>query len=81
VPDEVVRKVLQFITRGEFESVVSDWDRLRALGIVENDETIDYDLVLKILGLASRGKFLKNAILRFVIQEFRDDLRNKLHRY
>jgi hypothetical protein len=37
VPDDVVRKALQHLTREEFESIASDWDKLRALGVVGDD--------------------------------------------
>jgi len=39
---------------------------------------VDYGLALKILALASKDEYLRNAILRFVVQEFRDDLRRVL---
>jgi hypothetical protein len=78
VPNNVVRKALEFLTREEFESIVSDWDKLKALGLIDERGVVDYGLALKILGLASRDEYLKNAILRFVVQEFRDDLRRML---
>ena len=56
VPDEVARKALQFITRDESGSIVSDWDRLRALGVVGSDGTIDYGLALKILAASFEGR-------------------------
>jgi len=39
---------------------------------------VDYGLALRILSLATRDEYLKNAILRFVVQEFKDDLRRML---
>jgi len=78
IPEDVVRRALQHLTRPEFESIVSDWDKLRALGLVKEDGAVDYGLVLKILAVASRDEYLKNAILQFVVQEFRDDLRRML---
>lgn len=74
IPDDVIRRALQYLSREEFESIVSDWDKLRALGLVREDESVDYSLAFRIIALASRDEHLKNAILRFVVQEFRDDL-------
>ena len=62
----------------EFEAIVSDWDKLRALGVVREDGIVDYGLALKILALAARNEYLKNAILQFVVREFREDLKKML---
>ena len=78
IPNDVAKKALRYIGKEEFESIVSSWDRLRALGVVRGDGVIDYGLALKILGIASRDEYLKNAILNFVVREFRDDLRKML---
>jgi len=42
---------------------------------VREDGVVDYDPALRILFLAIRDEYLRGAILRFVVQEFRDDLR------
>ncbi len=55
-----------------------DTDRFRALSILRDDGTIDYSLALEILAVARDDEYLKNAILRFVVQEFREDLRKML---
>ncbi|RLG86769.1 MAG: integrase [Thermoprotei archaeon] len=78
VPGDVVKKALRYLGKEEFESIVSSWDRLRALGVVRGDGVVDYGLALKILGIASRDEYLKNAILNFVVREFRDELRKIL---
>jgi len=78
IPEDVVRRALQHLTRSEFESIVSDWDRLRALGVVREDGVVDYGLALKILALAAKDEYLKNAILSFVVREFREELRKML---
>ncbi|MEM4976916.1 MAG: integrase, partial [Desulfurococcaceae archaeon] len=51
---------------------------LRSLGIMRDDGTVDYSLVLEILSIARSDEYLKNAVLRFVIQEFREDIRKML---
>ena len=73
-----VRPLLKLLTREEFERLVSAKDRLRALGIVRDDGTIDYSLALEILAIAKDDEYLKNALLRFAIQEFREDLKRML---
>jgi len=78
VSDSVLLKILQHLTQREFEQVVSARDRLRALGILREDGSIDYGLALEILALASQDEYLKQAILRFVVQNFREDLRKML---
>lgn len=55
-----------------------DDDKLRAPGILRYDGTVDYGLALEILAVARSDEHLKNAILRFVVQEFREDLRRML---
>jgi len=78
VPSDVVKRALRFLTKPEFESIVSEWDKLKALGIVRDDGVVDYGLVLRILAVAAKDEYLKNAILRFVVENFREDLRKML---
>jgi len=66
------------LTREEFENIVGARQKLRAMGIVRVDGSVDYSLALEILAIAKGDEYLKNAILRFVAQEFRDDLRRML---
>jgi len=42
ISDDVVRRAPQHLTRSEFESIVTDWDRLKALGVVREDGVADY---------------------------------------
>ncbi|MEM1639953.1 MAG: hypothetical protein QXJ69_07805 [Desulfurococcaceae archaeon] len=62
----------------KFESLVSAKNRLRSLGIMRDDGTVDYSLVLEILSIVRSDEYLKNAVLRFVVQEFREDVRKML---
>ncbi|MEM2261506.1 MAG: hypothetical protein QXK24_03540 [Ignisphaera sp.] len=58
---------------------------LRSLGILRDDETIYYSLILEIVNMVRGDEYLKNAILRFVVQEFKEDIRknawDKLHKH
>jgi hypothetical protein len=53
-------------------------ERLRAVGIVRKDGSIDYGLALQLIALASGDKYLKQAILRFAVEHFKEDLRKML---
>lgn len=78
VKPEYVKPLLKLLTREEFESLISAREKLRALGIVRDDGTVDYSLALEILAIAKDDEYLKNVILRFVAQEFREDLKKML---
>ncbi|MEM1664534.1 MAG: integrase, partial [Zestosphaera sp.] len=78
VDPEYIAPLLKLLTQTEFESLVSAKNRLRSLGIVRDNGTVDYSLVLEILSIARSDEYLKNAVLRFVVQEFREDIRKML---
>jgi hypothetical protein len=78
VPDDVVRRALHYLDESEFNRIVQGFDRLRAVGIVRDDGSIDYSLILQAVALASRDEYLKQAILRFTVEHFREDLRRML---
>jgi intergrase/recombinase len=78
VPDEVVYRALQLLDEGEFNEIVQGVDRLRAVGIIRDDGSIDYSLILQAVALASRDEYLKQAILKFTVENFREDLRKML---
>lgn len=77
VPDEVVGEAIKLLRKEEFDNTVGEWDRLKALGIIKGD-TIDYSLALEVIALASRDEYLKNAILTYVVKEYREELRRML---
>lgn len=78
VKPEYVKPLLKLLTREEFEKLTTARERLRSLGILREDGTIDYSLALEILAVAKDDEYLKNALLRFVVQEFREDLKKML---
>jgi DNA-binding transcriptional ArsR family regulator len=77
-PDEVVSKAPQYLEERKFHEVVKGVDRLRAVGLVREDGSIDYSLVSQILALASRDEYLKQLMLRFVVDNFREELKKML---
>ena len=78
VPDEVVSKALRYLEEREFQEVVKGFDRLRAVGLVREDGSIDYSLASQVLALASRDEYLKQLMLRFVVDNFREELKKML---
>ncbi len=78
VRPEYIKPILKLLTKEEFEKIVGARQKLRAIGIVKDDGSIDYSLAIEILAVARGDEYLKNAILRFVVQEFRDDLKRML---
>jgi intergrase/recombinase len=78
VPDDVVSKALQHLDEGEFNDIVGGLDRLRSIGILRVDGSVDYSLILQAVALASRDEYLKQAILRFAVENFREDLKKML---
>ena len=52
--------------------------KLMAAGILREDGTVDYAAALEVLALASRDEYLKQAVLRFAVENFREDLRRML---
>jgi hypothetical protein len=78
IPDEVVYRALQYLEEREFNEIVQGVDRLRVVGIIRNDGSIDYSLILQAVALASRDEYLKQALLKFTVKNFREDLRKML---
>jgi hypothetical protein len=78
IPDEVILKALQHIDEKEFSEIVGSFERLKVAGILKDDGSIDYSAILQALALATRDEYLKQAILRFAVEHFREDLKKML---
>jgi len=52
VPDEVVSRALRYLDEREFQEVVQGVDKLRAIGLVREDGSINYSLASQVLALA-----------------------------
>jgi len=70
IPDDVISKALQYLDEKEFNEIVAGIDRLKAVGIIREDGSIDYSLILQAVALASKDEYLKQAILRFTVENF-----------
>lgn len=77
VPDEVIREAIKLLGKDEFDNIVGEWDKLKALGIVKGD-SIDYSLALKVIALASKDEYLRDALLTYVVKEYKEELRKML---
>ena len=78
IDDEKIRALLSLMTEQEFREVLGARRVLEALGVVRSDGTINYSVAVEILGLAARDEYLKQLILRFAVENFREDLRKML---
>jgi len=78
IPDEVILKALQHIDEKEFSEIVGSFERLKVAGILKDDGSIDYSAILQALALATSDEYLKQAILRFAVENFREDLKKML---
>jgi hypothetical protein len=80
VPDNIVYRALQHIEESEFNEIVEGLNRLRAIGIIRGDRSMDYSLILQAIALATRDEHLKHTLLRFTAENFREDLEKTLGR-
>ena len=78
VDDGKLKALLSLITEQEFREVLGARRALEALGVVRPDGTINYSVAVEILRLAANDEYLKHLILRFVVDNYREDLRKML---
>ncbi|MFZ8791772.1 MAG: hypothetical protein ACO2OS_05845 [Thermosphaera aggregans] len=78
IPDDVIFKALQYLDEKEFNEIVTGVDRLRIVEIIREDGPVDYSLILRAVALASKDEYLKQAILRFTVENIREDLKKML---
>ena len=74
VPDDVVRRALGQLEEWEFLSAVGSAERLRAVGILGEDGSVDYGLLSQVVAVASRDEYAKRLILEFAVRNFREDI-------
>ena len=78
VDDNKLRILLDFITSQEFQEVLSSRKLLEGIGVVRKDGTINYSIVMEILKLASNDEYLKQRIIRFVVDNFREEVKKAI---
>jgi len=78
IPNKVVENALRYLDEREFNEIVQGVDRLKAVGVIREDGTIDYPFILQAIALATRDEYLKQALLKFTVENFREDLRRML---
>jgi hypothetical protein len=61
IPDEVVSKVLRYLDEKDFNEIVGGLERLRALGIIRSNGSVDCSLALQVLAMASRDEHVKSS--------------------
>lgn len=78
VSDSLLIKILQHTTSEEFNRVVSAGERLKLAGIVREDGSVDYSAALELVRYMLRDEYLRNIVLRCVVDIYREDLRKLL---
>jgi len=78
VDDVKLKIILSLITPREFEEVLGAEKRLIASGVVREDGTVDYSMAIEILKRAIRDEYLKQLIIRFVVDNFREDVKRAI---
>jgi len=81
ITDDNLRKLLSLVSEEEFRQIVGARENLIARGLLREDGAIDYSLALELLSLASSDQYLKSLIIRFVVENFREDVKKALGIY
>ena len=76
--DDRLRALLTLYTEDKFREVVGIKEVLRLAGVYRDDGTLNYSVALQIISLASRDEYLKQALLRFTVENFKEDLKKML---
>jgi len=78
IDDVKLRTLLSLITEPEFREVLSSSKLLEAANIVRPDGTVNYAVVMEILKKAAEDEYLKQLIIRFVVDNFREDVKKAI---
>jgi len=78
VDDSKLKVLLNFLTEQEFRDILSSKRVLEALNILRPDGTVNYPVVMEILKKASQDEYLKQLIIRFVVENFREDVKKSI---
>ncbi len=77
IDDEKLRKLLSLVTEQELRDILGSEILLEA---AVNDPVLDYTsgLVIEILRLAAGDEYLRNLLIKFVVENFREDVERAL---
>ncbi len=78
IDDGKLVRLLNLITPHEFQEVLSSRKLLEGMGIVRSDGTVNYPIIMEILKLATNDEYLKQLIIRFVADNFREDVKKAI---
>ena len=74
IGDIYVKSILSMIGEEEFEAELTLGRKLEALGILDEGK-LNYTLFLEVLAVAKKDPYAKTILVRFVAENFREDLR------
>ncbi|MEM1930270.1 MAG: integrase [Thermofilaceae archaeon] len=78
VPASIVKTALEYLSEEDFRNATRSSELLRALGVLKPNGSLDYSASLELIQLALRDPYLRQVILRTVVQRFREDLKRML---
>ena len=70
-----LKLLLNFLSEQEFRDILSSKRILEALNILRTDGTVNYPVVMEILKKATEDEYLKQLIIKFVVDNFREDVK------
>jgi len=78
IPDTLVYRMLEHITGDELNEILSGGEKLKILGFIREDGSIDYSLATQFIKAMFRDEYLKQLILKLVVNEYRSELKKLL---
>jgi len=78
IPDSLTRKMLQHLSEEELMEILLGGEKLKVLGFIREDGSIDYSMAVEFLKIAFQDEYLRSLILDFVVKEYREDLKKML---
>ena len=78
IPDTLVYRMLEHITDDELNEILSGGEKLKILGFIREDGSIDYSLATQFIKAMFRDEYLKQLILKLVVNEYRSELKKLL---
>ena len=78
VDDAKLKVLLNFLSEQEFRDILSSKKLLEALNILRPDGTVNYPVVMEVLKKATQDEYLKQLIIKFVVENFREDVKKAI---